>query len=72
MHPIQLLEDDDVLHKAVTEATSFRMPWQLLNVFAVMCLLNHPVNALLFCNEHMHSMIEDLLIESPQIFWQQL
>lgn len=34
---------------------------QLLNMFALMSLFNHPVNALQFCNECKHNMMENLL-----------
>ena len=37
------------------------MPRQLLNMFAMMCLFNHPVNVLELWNEHKHDMVEDLI-----------
>lgn len=39
---------------------------QLLNMFIVMCLFNHPVNSVQRWNEHGHGMIEDLIIDNDE------
>ncbi|XP_076035366.1 uncharacterized protein LOC143021643 [Oratosquilla oratoria] len=44
---LQLLEDDNELEMALSEAAIYQMPRQLLNMFAMICLFNTPQNALL-------------------------
>ncbi|XP_076069725.1 uncharacterized protein LOC143041602 [Oratosquilla oratoria] len=43
---LQLLEDDNELEMALSEAAIYQMPRQLLNMFAIICLFNTPQNAL--------------------------
>ena len=48
---LRLLDDDAEIHNTLREAATFRMPRQLLNIFATLCIFNHPVNALQLWNE---------------------
>ncbi|XP_076035390.1 uncharacterized protein LOC143021665 [Oratosquilla oratoria] len=60
---LQLLEDDNELEMALSEAAIYQMPRQLLNMFAMICLFNTPQNALQLWNDNKHLMIEDLLCQ---------
>ncbi|XP_076063445.1 uncharacterized protein LOC143038309 [Oratosquilla oratoria] len=60
---LQLLEDDNDLEMALSEAAIYQMPRQLLNMFAMICLFNTPQNALQLWNDNKHLMIEDLLCQ---------
>lgn len=63
---LRLLEDNDKLYNSLIEAAKFRTPRQLLNMFAMMCRFNHPVNAVQLWNEQRHRMFEDLLIDNDK------
>ncbi|XP_076039427.1 uncharacterized protein LOC143024501 [Oratosquilla oratoria] len=64
---LRLVENDNALHEALTEAAAHQMPQQLLTMFAMMCVFNQPVNALHLWNENKHFMIEDLLLRHDNI-----
>ncbi|XP_076032957.1 uncharacterized protein LOC143020425 [Oratosquilla oratoria] len=60
---LQLLEDDNELEMALSEAAIYQMSRQLLNMFAMICLFNTPQNALQLWNDNKLLMIEDLLCQ---------
>ncbi|XP_076052786.1 uncharacterized protein LOC143032200 [Oratosquilla oratoria] len=60
---LQLLEDDNELEMALSEAAIYQMPRQLFNMFAIICLFNTPQNALQLWNDNKHLIIEDLLCQ---------
>ncbi|XP_076058630.1 uncharacterized protein LOC143035649 [Oratosquilla oratoria] len=60
---LQLLEDDNELEMALSEAAINQMPRQLLNMFAMICSFNTPQNALHLWNDNKHLMIEDFLCQ---------
>ena len=58
-----LLEDDAEWDRAMTEAATFQMPWQLRLLFATICSHNNPSNPLQLWNDHKDSMMEDFTRE---------
>ena len=54
-----LLTDDTEWHKALLEATSFRMPFQLRSFFATICLYCEPTDPLSLWNRRKEALAED-------------
>ncbi len=59
----QLLEDDTEWDRALEEASTFQMPWQLRLLFATICSHNHPSDPCKLWNKHKESLTEDYLRE---------
>ena len=57
-----LLKDDMQWHKAMTEAASFQMPYQLRRMFAIILTHCNPANPLQLWTDHKSGMIEDYML----------
>ena len=49
------------LRNTLREATTFHMPYQLLSLFATLCIFNRPVNTLQLWDEFKEHLMENIL-----------
>lgn len=65
-HARGIASNDNEWRETLQEAKNFRMPKQLRELFAVICALNLPANALALWNEFRGDLAEDFLRNSSQ------
>jgi hypothetical protein len=54
-----LLSDDEIWEDTISEACMIKMPKQLRQVFALVCVYGSPANAIEIWNKHLSSFVED-------------